>query len=129
MIGLGPGLTPSGDDLIGGMCLALHAIGRAGPAEALGRWAVSLGRTRTTAISLAHLSAASEGEGASALHEVLNGLGRHRGWNAERVLNDPFFHGHSSGWDALAGIWAVMSAVSAGMGTGSLLPAGDRGMR
>ncbi len=118
LIGLGPGLTPSGDDLIGGMLIALHAIGRPGLADALGRWVVSLARTRSTRISLAHLSAACDGEGAAALHGVLNGLGREPCWAPQFYLSDPFFHGHTSGWDALAGIIAVMSASLAVNGAG-----------
>ena len=114
MIGLGPGLTPSGDDLIGGMAIALHSIGRAGLAHVLGRWAVPLARTRSTRISMAHLSAACDGEGAAALHEVLIGLGRDPHWAPRVSLNDPFFQGHTSGWDALAGILLVMSNLPAG---------------
>jgi hypothetical protein len=116
LIGLGPGLTPSGDDLIGGMLIALHAIGRPVLADALGRWAVSLARTRSTRISLAHLIAACDGEGAAALHGVLNGLGRDTRWAPQFYLSDPFFHGHTSGWDALAGILAVMSNLPAANG-------------
>ena len=118
LIGLGPGLTPSGDDLIGGMGIALHAIGRPGLAHLLGGWAVSLARTRSTAISLAHLSAACDGEGAAALHGVLNGLGRDPNWAPRLHPGDPFFHGHTSGWDALAGIAAVMAAFLAVNGAG-----------
>ena len=35
LLGLGPGLTPSGDDFIGGYLVALHALGRRHEAEAI----------------------------------------------------------------------------------------------
>ena len=38
LIGLGPGLTPSGDDYLGGVLVALRALGRDAQADALWRW-------------------------------------------------------------------------------------------
>ena len=37
LIGLGPGLTPSGDDFIGGMLIALRMLGKHGAADAVAR--------------------------------------------------------------------------------------------
>src|SRR5690606_7063751 len=42
LIGLGPGLTPSGDDLLGGVLIALHALGRPDATERLSAWALPL---------------------------------------------------------------------------------------
>lgn len=86
LIGLGPGLTPSGDDLVGGYLVAR-------PDPALSAWALECARTRTSRISAAHLQAAAAGEGAAALHDALGG-GR---------LEPLLALGHSSGWDMLAG--------------------------
>ena len=105
LIGLGPGLTPSGDDYLGGMLIALQAFERRPQAAALWRW-LEPRVSRTSAISAAHLAAAAQGEGHEALHACLQALcDRNPDWahTLERVANV----GHVSGWDALAGIAAV----------------------
>jgi len=98
LIGLGPGLTPSGDDYLGGVLVALHAARRAVHAESLWRWLEPLLAGRTSELSRAHLAAAAAGEAHEALHEVLNGA------PPERLDGV----GHCSGWDALAGAMAVL---------------------
>jgi hypothetical protein len=104
LIGLGPGLTPSGDDYLGGMLVALRASGRAMQAEGLWRWLKPRLKDRTSAISAAHLSAAAAGEAHEALHRVLAG---------ELDLEALNAVGHTSGWDALAGATAVLKGSSA----------------
>jgi hypothetical protein len=99
LIGLGPGLTPSGDDYLGGMLVALRRTGRTMQAEGLWRWLQPRLRERTSAISAAHLTAAAAGEGHEALHSVLDG---------ELDLDALDAVGHTSGWDALAGAAAVL---------------------
>ena len=99
LIGLGPGLTPSGDDYFGGMLVALRLTGRAMQAEGLWRWLKPRLKERTSAISAAHLAAAAAGEAHEALHRVLNG---------ELDLDALDAVGHTSGWDALAGAAAVL---------------------
>jgi len=105
LIGLGPGLTPSGDDYLGGLLIALNALERRPQARALWRW-LEPRLKRTSAISAAHVAAAAEGEGHEALHACLEALAsRSADWTQtlDRVANV----GHVSGWDALAGIAAV----------------------
>ena len=105
LIGLGPGLTPSGDDYLGGVLIALHALGRRPQAEALWRW-LEPRLKRTSAISAAHLAAAAAGEGHEALHACLQALcSRSADW--PHTLDRVAAVGHVSGWDALAGIAAV----------------------
>jgi hypothetical protein len=99
LIGLGPGLTPSGDDYLGGMLVALRLSGRGGQADALWRWLEPRLATRTSAISAAHLAAAAAGEAHEALHVALAGT-----WNLDALSAV----GHCSGWDALAGAVAVL---------------------
>jgi len=101
LIGLGPGLTPSGDDYLGGMLVALRLSGRAMQADGLWRWLQPRLKARTSAISAAHLCAAAAGEAHEALHEVLSG---------DLDLNKIDAIGHCSGWDALAGAVAVLKA-------------------
>ena len=98
LIGLGPGLTPLGDDYLGGMLLALRTSGRGVQADALWRWLQPRLTARTSAISAAHLAAAASGQAHEALHEVLNG---------ELGLDKLDAVGHCSGWDGLAGALAV----------------------
>src|SRR5690349_13220900 len=105
LLGLGPGLTPSGDDFLGGMMLALHHVHRSAQARGLWRW-LEPRLSRTTPISAAHLAAAAAGEGHEALHAALVHLFQRRpGWPA--ALDALGAIGHCSGWDALAGAAAV----------------------
>jgi hypothetical protein len=104
LIGLGPGFTPSGDDFLGGMLVALRAGSQA---QSLWRWLEPRLAGRTSAISAAHLAAAAEGEAHEALHAcvelLLGGAGR---WSDALDRLDRV--GHFSGWDALAGVAAVV---------------------
>src|SRR4051812_12418340 len=95
LIGLGPGLTPSGDDYLGGVLIALRALERRPQAQALWRWLEPrLGRT--SAISAAHLVAAAAGEGHEALHACLQALcNRNADW--PRTLDEVTKVGHVSG--------------------------------
>jgi hypothetical protein len=99
LIGLGPGLTPSGDDYLGGMLVALRLSARVPQADALWRWLEPRLAGRTSAISAAHLAAAAAGEAHEALHVALTGK-----WNLDALSAV----GHCSGWDALAGAVAVL---------------------
>jgi len=105
LIGLGPGLTPSGDDYLGGVLIALHQLGRKPQAQGLWRW-LEQRLARTSAISGAHLAAAAAGEGHEALHGCLEALcSRAADWTAALAALDGV--GHCSGWDSLAGVVAV----------------------
>lgn len=105
LIGLGPGLTPSGDDYLGGVLIALHQLDREKQARGLWRW-LEPRLARTSAISGAHLAAAAAGEGHEALHACLQALfSAVTDW--PRVLAELTNVGHTSGWDSLAGLVAV----------------------
>ncbi len=112
LIGLGPGLTPSGDDLIGGAMIALRVLGRDDLGAALAEWVLPIARERTGKISLAHLSCAAEGEGAQALHEAIVGVAANDANAITAAIAGLDKIGHSSGWDALAGAVAVISTLS-----------------
>jgi uncharacterized protein DUF2877 len=105
LIGLGPGLTPSGDDYLGGVLIALRQFGREAQARGLWRW-LEPRLKRTSAISAAHLAAAAAGEGHEALHACLHALCE-PGTDWTRVLAELESVGHTSGWDSLAGVVAV----------------------
>ncbi len=108
LLGLGPGLTPSGDDFLGGMMIALRATGRRAAADRLAEAAMARADRATGRISRAHLAAAAEGEGAAALHEALAALGRADEATLDTALAALDRIGHISGWDALAGAVAAL---------------------
>jgi hypothetical protein len=99
LIGLGPGLTPSGDDYFGGMLVALRALERDAEANTLWRWLEPRLAAGSSALSAAHLAAAAAGEAHEIVHEVLADPRQ-----AQRLDGI----GHCSGWDAFAGAVAVL---------------------
>jgi hypothetical protein len=114
LIGLGPGLTPSGDDLIGGALIALRALGRSEIAARLAAWALPLAGQRTGAISAAHLTCAAAGEGSFALHDLIAALLTPGAPGLVEAVAVLATIGHSSGWDMLAGVALAGAAVANG---------------
>ena len=108
LLGRGPGLTPSGDDVLGGMMIALHALGRGEMARKLWAGLKPIAETRTHQISCAMLQAASTGEGTATLHAVMNAF--LTGQNRTQALAALSKIGHSSGWDTFVGIVMVARA-------------------
>ncbi len=108
LLGLGHGLTPSGDDILAGAMLALHAAGEGGRARNLVLALTPLLNSKTNRISAAHLCAAGLGEGAAVFHDCLRRISAGQVPSAElRRINAV---GHSSGWDALLGMVWCLSA-------------------
>ena len=106
LAGLGPGLTPSGDDFIGGAMIALRALGEHDACERVWTEACSQPGVRSNPISFAHLSAAAAGEGGAPIHRLLNNVITGRGDQIAASCDDIDRIGHSSGWDAVAGLCA-----------------------
>ena len=113
LFGRGQGLTPAGDDVLGGMMIALHHLGHGSVANALWKTLESQAQSRTNAISCALLKAASDGLGSAPLHHALNALTDPKAKNLSKTLATLDEIGHSSGWDAFAGIVLVMRAKAA----------------
>ncbi len=111
LIGLGPGLTPSGDDVLAGAMIALRAFSQAALADRLAAWALPRAETATGRISYAHLSAAATGEGAGALHDLLVAITAPDAASLASALDRLARIGHCSGWDALAGSAAALRAL------------------
>ena len=106
--GRGPGLTPSGDDLLVGICYALTVWPRlvAGDARTVRELLVGAARPRTTRISAAYLDAARDGLAAEPWHVLIRSLG---GPAAETraAVRRLLLVGETSGADALTGFcWA-----------------------
>ncbi len=106
LIGLGPGLTPSGDDYLAGLLVAM-TCGDAGDAAPLLADAVTaLAPDRTTALAATLLSHAAAGAGSEDAHlllaAILGGAGSEH--DAEAAALRLAGRGHTSGWDTLAGL-------------------------
>ena len=112
LIGLGPGLTPSGDDFIGGAMIALHLVGRGTGAANLWRIVAALTESHTVDVSAAHLRAAAEGRGHEMLHRTLNAILSGDGPSIPTGLVGLDRIGHCSGWDALAGALLVLRELA-----------------
>lgn len=103
LIGMGPGLTPSGDDYLGGMMIALQVLGEEEKSACLAR-AIEEVAPATNDISRAHLKAAAQGVGAEPLHATINNVIADQGQNLGTSLKRLDTIGHCSGWDALTGV-------------------------
>lgn len=104
LIGLGPGLTPSGDDLLCGAMIGLRAAQRADKAAELSRQVAIAAPGLTTPLSCAFLTAAGDGQAAERLHLAVNAIVAGQTARIAALAADVGAIGHSSGWDALAGV-------------------------
>ena len=102
LLGRGPGLTPAGDDFLGGVMIGLYGIGQ--PKSAVKIWShlAPYVTSHTGPISAALLRAAADGMGSAGLHKVMQALLSSE--NLQAALAELDQIGHSSGWDAFAGL-------------------------
>jgi uncharacterized protein DUF2877 len=112
LLGLGPGLTPSGDDYVGGAFFARALLARAGAGTAA-RWCRAAEAVRAAAprrthpISAALLGDLLDGEGWAPLHDLASALAADAPEETAREAARRLTRlGHSSGWDLLAGFVA-----------------------
>jgi hypothetical protein len=111
--GLGPGLTPSGDDLLVGLSAALwkmtHPL-----AEFFACGCAAGARLATTHVAASYLSYAARGEFAESLHAVLDAIvgGDDRG--VDDCVTQLTSWGATSGVDCLVGILFGLRAGLAG---------------
>lgn len=114
LVGLGPGLTPSGDDLLAGFVFALSRGGH--PAAAPLRRAVEEALTgdRTTPLSAHFLRWAARGvamdDGVRLVDALLTGAVADRAAALAAVLR----HGATSGADWALGVWLALDLMSDG---------------
>lgn len=117
LVGLGPGLTPSGDDFIGGLIfMSLHLNG-AYPAECwwenggIGGLLARSG-SMTSQISHALLTDLSEGQSHASLHNLADALiSNAASFDATEHVRCVAKIGQSSGWDMLTGMLAALLPV------------------
>ena len=108
LIGLGPGLTPSGDDFLGGFLFVWHHLHQTFhwlPRPPSPRSLLRAESPRTNAISMALLRDLAYGEGVAPLHELTAGIlrGAPR-QDSHGELKRLLQLGHSTGWDLFAGV-------------------------
>ncbi len=106
LAGLGPGLTPAGDDLLLGVMHGLWAT-RSDAAkftDAIARAATP----RTHVLSAAWLTAGASGEAAEPWHDLIAALAAHNGQQLEVAVMRILPTGHTSGADALAGFLGLL---------------------
>ncbi|SDH43196.1 DUF2877 domain-containing protein [Nonomuraea jiangxiensis] len=116
LVGLGPGLTPSGDDVLAGLLVTLRQLGAAAGVERavwLAGWLAAAvtfdAGTRTTPISATLLHCAARGEASPEVSAVLRAVAAGQG--LEPALRRLHRLGHTSGADLAQGIAIGVSAV------------------
>lgn len=119
LVGLGPGLTPSGDDYLGGLLFTAHRLKAAYPTEF--SWGAGpvldflhRARPQTNRISHTILSDLAHGHGPEPLHDLVNSLlqaetARPLLSSVDRLTGI----GHTTGWDMLAGVLTGMLLTEA----------------
>lgn len=118
LLGLGPGLTPSGDDLVGAALFARRAMVHAPVARRawsdLASRLVDAIQSRSHAIGAALFSDLAGGESFGALHDLAACLGRAADHEESLATARAVVAiGHSSGWEMLAGFIIGITGASA----------------
>jgi len=114
LAGLGPGLTPSGDDFLAGVLVALALARQHRPDAGLTEIAALLVETaapRTNEISAAYLKAAHAGEVAERWHPLIEAIASGRAAEVGTAAAAVMEVGETSGADMLAGFLAGIGAI------------------
>lgn len=113
VLGLGHGLTPSGDDLVGGIFFALAHAPRAAWSQDMGLAKAALrqaAQTSTNVISAALLDDLMDGESYRDLHELLAALQNTDAVEITDAARQVLRIGASSGADMLAGLLLALTS-------------------
>ncbi|CAN5525624.1 hypothetical protein BH20CHL7_BH20CHL7_17300 [soil metagenome] len=110
LIGLGPGLTPSGDDALAGVEAALHAVGH--PVAGFLQAGTDDLETRTTTVSAAMLRHAASGDAAERVHRLLGALLSGPDEGLPDAIQAAVRWGATSGSDLLAGVVLALDAAA-----------------
>jgi len=110
LAGIGPGLTPAGDDLLLGALHGIWATLQKKEALELGDAVVRMAAPRTHALSAAWLEAAAAGEAGEPWHTLVEAIAAHD----EELLRSSVMRilptGHTSGSDALGGFLGILES-------------------
>jgi hypothetical protein len=109
LIGLGPGLTPSGDDFFVGALALLDAIVERDAHAVLARAMREPLLKLTTPLSACFLRAATAGQVGEALHRAVSSVLKGEVDSAAAFAGKI---GHSSGWDMMAGVITTLRVAA-----------------
>jgi hypothetical protein len=112
LMGLGVGLTPSGDDYLVGLLAGMDATDDP-PRHGLAAVIAGHAPLRTTAVGAAVLGHASRGAFAERLHDVLVALARGRLDELAGPIERAMAYGATSGSDTLVGLFAALDVALA----------------
>jgi hypothetical protein len=101
--GLGPGLTPAGDDLLVGLALGLQAGLGTLPPELASRLLAAV-EGRTNDLAQARVQHAVAGRADEAVHQLLTVLVDGPPDKLDTAVRAALAYGHSSGADTLVGV-------------------------
>ena len=126
LAGMGPGLTPSGDDFLIGVMFGIQSALPTAKAKARSNFIYRASAGRTNRISDAWLLAAADGQAVQSWHELAGAILTHDRRMVDRACQDLIAVGHTSGADALAGFAAFHltrgSSLAASRGVTNYLP-------
>jgi uncharacterized protein DUF2877 len=108
LIGLGPGLTPSGDDFLAGALALLDALGETRAHAILAQAIKQSAPSLTSPLSACLLGATAAGHVGEHLHAAVSSIISGRVDDAIAACR---LIGHSSGWDMMAGIATALRIV------------------
>ena len=114
LLGLGAGLTPSGDDYVGGVLFGRRLL----PRRDVAAWDTAVARlladaaTRTHEISARLLADLAAGEGWAPLHELTVALAADARDDSVAAARAVTGLGHTSGWDLLAGFLTAIGQAT-----------------
>ncbi len=109
LLGLGPGLTPAGDDLVGGAFFARRLIASDAAWNEAAAAIRARADARTHPISATLLGDLLDGSGYAPLHDLAQALAESDGAAALDAAARLVRIGHSSGWDILTGLLGALS--------------------
>lgn len=112
LVGLGPGATPAGDDLLAGVLVTLAALGDDDRRRSLAAAVRNSAAQRTTPLSAALLDAAGDGLAGEDLSAAIAALVSADLSRVPTAVSVAARHGATSGWDALGGAALVLATVS-----------------
>ena len=109
LVGLGQGLTPSGDDLLCGLTLALPQSGTWAPRRSALVAAVATAAHTTVPLSASFLADAGRGQARSQIHQLVSALAT--GIDVPSAVEGVLTIGHRSGHDLLTGLLSGLSCA------------------
>jgi hypothetical protein len=115
LTGLGAGLTPSGDDFLGGLLFAVNHLHAVYPDAGFAEYAIPTDpyRSRTHLISFTLLQDHASGHAIAPLHHLLNGFISGASLESMRPYVSQLTQiGHSTGWDLLTGLLTALLAAN-----------------